>query len=143
MTLLASTPALILGAAALAAAGAATADDLCPPAATPADTMPAPEGWRAWRTDEARSYKLADMTFSDGPPEERALLSPASSVRHGSSRTDTYDFTAATLRDVWVICQYRNTTIALVRQSDLRGKRCQLEYAKNGPVGDLTSIACK
>ena len=137
------TCAVSLAVASLANMGAAMADDFCPAAATPADTMPAPDGWRAWRTDEARVYKLADVTFTDGPPEERVFLSPASTMRRGSDRVDSYDFTSSTLRDIWVVCQYRNTTIALVKQADLRGKRCQASYSKNGQASELKALTCK
>jgi hypothetical protein len=119
------------------------ADDFCPPTATPAETLPAPEGWRAWRTDEARAYKLADVTFTGGPPDERVFLSPASTSRQGGARVDSYDFTSPTLRDVWVVCQYRNTTIALVRQTDFHGKRCEASYAKNGQASEVKALSCK
>jgi hypothetical protein len=115
----------------------------CPASIVPPASTQAPDGWRAWRTSEAREFRLSDVAFSDGPPQERVFLnSNSSSLSHGK-RTEFYDFTPLTLRPIWIICQYARTDIALVQQTELKGKRCRLTYA--GPKahqGFAPAITC-
>jgi hypothetical protein len=114
----------------------------CPASAEPAETSPAPPGWRAWRSDEARTLKLRDVTFSDGQPEQRTFIRPVSSSHGPKGRIDKYDFASPTFQDIWLICQYEDTRIALVKQTDIRGKRCQVTYTRQGPKEAPSGIFC-
>jgi hypothetical protein len=120
--------------------GAAEAAErvICPPTTVPPETSPSPDGWRAWRSGEAKEFKLKGLAFSDGPPEERVFLNPIATTTKRTRRVDAYDFTSPTYREIWLICQYKGTDIALVRQTDLRGKRCRVLYDGRGAQASIT-----
>ncbi|MDB5946243.1 MAG: hypothetical protein JWQ33_1269 [Ramlibacter sp.] len=123
--------------------GISWAADVCPASAEPAETAPAPAGWRAWRSDEVRELRLVDVAFSDGPPEERAFITPGSSARRPGGRVDSYDFTSTSYRSVWHNCQYERTTIALVKETDVRGKRSQLSHRPDGGGQTRIAVSCR
>lgn len=119
-------------------------EDLCPATAQPPETAPAPEGWRAWRSDEARTQPLTSISFSDGDPQERVFLAPDASTTQDQRSVDLYDFTSPTLRKIWVICQYKGTSVALVRPTKLLGKKCGVDRAMQAGRGDGSSfISCR
>jgi len=130
-------------------AGAAAADASDPPLSCPATIVPpestrAPEGWRAWRVSEISGFRLIDVSFSDGPPEERVFLNAITARVVRGHRVETFDFTSEAFRAIWVMCQYSGTDIALVRETNIRGKRCRLTYP--GPKahqGRAPSVQCE
>jgi hypothetical protein len=133
-----------LAAAGSAGLAASAPPPVCPASIVPPETTQAPEGWRAWRVNEAREFRLSDLTFSDGPPQERVFLnSVAFHVKHGK-REEMYDFTSASVRQIWMICQYAGTDVALVRETDLRGRRCRLTYpGKQAHQGLAPTLSCE
>ena len=143
MTWIKCRSAALAAAAALFGPSVAVAGDVCPASAMPAEASSAPAGWRAWRSDEARELPLVNAGFSDGPPQERAFLNPVSSSQGRNSRVDTYDFRSSTLRTIWLICQYQGSTIALIRESGVRGKRCRVSHTLIGQNNTLVSISCE
>jgi hypothetical protein len=131
-----------------AAAGSADLGTSAPPLSCPSSIVPpestlAPEGWRTWRVGEAREFRLSDVAFSDGPPQERVFLNSIASRLNHSKREELFDFTSASLRPIWMICQYVGTDIALVRETEIRGRRCRLTYPGRQAHGGLPpNLSC-
>jgi hypothetical protein len=78
-----------------AAAGSADLGTSAPPLSCPSSIVPpestlAPEGWRAWRVGEAREFRLSDVAFSDGPPQERVFLNSIASRLNHSKREELF-----------------------------------------------------
>jgi hypothetical protein len=122
---------------------AAADETACPPSAKPPETAAAPEGWRVWRSDQSHEYKLAGVSFSDGPPEKRVFLNPSSSRPRGREHVDAYDFTAPSFREIWLICQYKDTPLSLIRATDARGKRCEVVSQSSTSRPESIAISCK
>jgi len=91
----------------------------------------------------ATTRQLADVLFAPGPVEDGAgyrfndgrTLMPASGSGHGDVLGFSYFFDPA--RAVWIVCRYRDTATAMVREAE--GLRyCRIEH--NRRSGEVTAI---
>lgn len=114
----------------------------CPKTSTVGQAGPAPPGWRSWRSSETQEFKLRDIAFSDGPPDDRIFINPLASSRNKSARIDSYDFASPTFGSIWLICQYEGTDISLVKETDNRGKRCAVSFVRRGSKQIVDRISC-
>ncbi len=75
--------------------------------------------------------------FSDGPPEDMALLKPESVVKSKGGLLSTWVLDKS--EQTWLICGYEMTTIQLSQRLPAKLRTCFVQVAKNGN----TSAWCK
>lgn len=119
----------------IAAQGAsATLPLACPDHITTKQTLTSPaEGWQT--SDNAFAVtdkKLRGMIygFSDGPPEDMALLKPDSIVKSKAGLLSTWVLDRS--EQTWLICRYEFTTIHLSRPLPAKLKKCFVQTDKDG-----------
>src|SRR4051794_34405027 len=115
----------------------------CPATAAPPLTTSAPSGWQAWRFGEARELKLEGISFSDGPPEHRVFLNPNSIDRQKDKLTEAFDFTSTKLGEIWFICRYEGSDIGYIKQTEFRGKQCDVIYSGRRSQKKFDRITCR
>ncbi|MDI1252319.1 STY0301 family protein [Thermomonas sp.] len=102
-------------------------------------TSPA-EGWQtSTNTFSVTDQKLRGTVygFSDGPPEEMALLKPDSIVKSKGGLLSTWVLDKS--EQTWLICGYDFTTIQLSKPLPAKLKKCFMQADGNGD----TSAWCK
>jgi hypothetical protein len=125
---------------ALAAAGAIEC-----PATLPVEESLAPhaaEGWTAYDTRQGPAYHFFGVTFSQGPPQDRVFLTPSKTVRTKSAHEDEYDFKSAGITDVWILCQYRDTSIGIAKKLETGVSRCRVTYDAKSGFRSVKSTEC-
>lgn len=102
------------------------------------------DGWQATQ-DQTRSVggKLGRtiMGFSDGHPEDRAILAPAGSSRsrqHKGMRANRWPLERS--EDVWFVCSYNQTTIQLSKPLPAGLRQC---FIGVDPVKGPTHAWCE
>lgn len=88
------------------------------------------------------AYYFYGVTFSDGPPQNRVFLTPVKTVRLKSKHEDVYDFKAAGITEVWLLCQYRDTSIGVARRLEPGIGRCRVIYDATTDFRSVKSIDC-
>lgn len=101
----------------------------------------AAEGWTAFDTRQGPAYHFFGVTFSQGPPANRVFLTPAKTVRLKTAHEDVYDFKGAEITDVWVLCQYRDTSIGIAKKLEGVGS-CRVTYDAKTNFRSVKSIDC-
>ena len=113
----------------------------CPEHITTTQTLTSQaEGWQTSNnTFSVTDQKLHGTVygFSDGPPEEMALLKPDSTLKNKGGLLSTWVLDKS--EQVWLICGYDFTTIQLSRRLPAKLRTCFVQVAKNGN----TSAWCK
>ncbi len=113
----------------------------CPEHITTKQTLTSPaEGWHtSTNTFSIEDQKLRGTIygFSDGPPEEMALLKPDSIVKNKSGLLSSWVLDKS--EQVWLICGYEFTTIQLSKPLPDKLKKCFMQTEKNA----TTSAWCK
>jgi hypothetical protein len=115
------------------------------PATLPVEQSLAPhaaEGWTAFDTRQGPAYHFFGVTFSDGPPQNRVFLMPAKTVRLKSTHEDVYDFKAAGITDLWILCQYRDTSIGIAKKLEPGIGNCRVTYDAKTGFRSVKSIDC-
>jgi hypothetical protein len=115
------------------------------PATVPVEESLAPhavEGWTAFDTRQGPAYHFFGVTFSQGPPQDRVFLTPAKTVRKKTAHEDLYDFKAAEITDVWILCQYRDTSIGIAKKLQPGIASCRVIYDAKTDFRSVRSIDC-
>jgi hypothetical protein len=101
----------------------------------------APEPWVAYDTKEGPDYIFYGVSFSDGPPKKRVFLVPSKTIRSGNVTEEIYDFKAANVSNVWLLCLYRDTSTAISRRIDGVG-RCRVTYDPKTGFRSVKAVDC-
>lgn len=106
----------------------------CPDYITTQQTLTAPiEGWNTSNdTFSVSDQKLRGSIygFSDGPPEEMALLKPDSTQKNKGGLLSTWVLDKS--EQTWLICGYDFTTIQLSKPLPAKLRVCSVQADKNG-----------
>jgi hypothetical protein len=101
------------------------------------------EPWVMYDTKQGAGYNFYDVTFSDGPPQNRVFLTPSKTIRSQHSRQELYDFKALQISVVWLLCLYRDTSIGISRKLDPAVGSCRVTYDPKTGFRSVLSIDCK
>ncbi|MEO5629967.1 MAG: STY0301 family protein [Thermomonas sp.] len=108
----------------------------CPDHITTKQTLTSPaEGWEtSTDTFSVTDKKLHGTVygFSDGPPEEMALLKPASILKSKGGLLSTWVLDQS--EQTWLICGYEFTTIQLSKALPAKLKKCFVQTDGNGNI---------
>ena len=113
----------------------------CPDHITTQQTLTSPAA--GWQTSN-NTFSVTDQKlhgtvygFSDGPPEEMALLAPDSTLKNKGGLLSTWMLDKS--EQTWLICGYDFTTIQLSKRLPAKLKKCFVQTDKDGN----TSAWCK
>ncbi|HTZ00438.1 MAG TPA: STY0301 family protein [Rhodocyclaceae bacterium] len=97
----------------------------CPPRISAIQKLAQPvPGWReSLPADDGHFLALA--MFSDGAPEKQAWLVPDSEDQP-KNKVSTAKWKFAASENIWLSCQYRQTTVMVSRQLPAGLKRCSI-----------------
>lgn len=122
---------LMMGVSALASTGSVELS--CPAQIETRQELSAPIA--DWHSSINRSMtiegklRVASMSFSDGPPEQMAILAPDKTRKSRKSKgafINTWNFEVS--ESVWFSCGYQQTTIELSKPLPPGLKQCSIEY---------------
>ena len=96
-----------------------------------------PPGWStsndAGNLTLEKSHLLTGTGFYDGPPEERALLAPTQTRKHGKNFSNLWKLDSGAGK-YWFACNYNQTTVLLTKQLPEKPLHCTAEYAGDSPI---------
>lgn len=115
---------LILGAAAPGQPKTFQCPEKLPEVAQSLTTTPA--GWQPGK--QAIPLWLYSITLFDGPVEEMAALAPDGRAKAANAITDTWTLDATSPRDLWLQCNYANTTITLAKPLGKGFRKCVARF---------------
>jgi hypothetical protein len=101
-------------------------------------------GWTTMIDDSPP--RLANITFYDGPPQQRASLIYDQKMRVAGKETATWHFLPRADRQIWVGCSYTGTGIVLTKALPPSTSTCAVTYDTRQTVAGLpsiTKIVCK
>jgi hypothetical protein len=117
----------------------------CPPTIDVRQQLTTPvSGWTS--LDEDSPYRLANVTFYDGRPQDHVSLVPDTSRKSGDHETSTWQFSLQSDRRVWIACQYGSTSISLAQELSAGTRACTVVYNLRQRVDGLPiveSVNCK
>jgi hypothetical protein len=102
-----------------------------------------PEGsWVALDTYFSNVHHFDAISFSNGPPTDRAFLSPDQSVTKKYKKNDVYIFPSGMKSQVWVLCQYLDTSVSIARPLTEVHHRCEVTYDSLTAFASVKSVNC-
>jgi hypothetical protein len=115
------------------------------PASIPVQESVAPAAVQPWLVYDTKEgpYNFYGVTFSDGPPQNRLFLAPSKAIRSKSSRQEIYDFKSAQVTAVWLLCLYRDTSIAISRKLEGSVARCRVTYDPKTQFRSVKAVDCE
>ncbi|MRX08437.1 hypothetical protein GJ697_11375 [Pseudoduganella sp. FT25W] len=123
--------------------GAESASLVCPDVVSAAAITVASSDWAA---RPSGNFRLSSAGFSNGPPEKRADLKPASVERKGAQTVETWRFDVEFRDGLWLVCGYGGAAgeITLAKQILPQYATCSVSYKPSSKVGARTiNIACR
>jgi hypothetical protein len=99
--------------------------------------------WVVYDRKEGPAYNFYDVAFSDGPPQNRVFLAPSKTVRSKNAKQEVYDFKSAQITAVWLLCLYRDTSIAISKRIEPSVGRCRVTYDPKTLFRSVKSIDCE
>lgn len=99
------------------------------------------EGWDAYIDELNSRHSLEGITFFDGHPKEMASLAPDNENTQDHKLTWTF----GPKQEIWLVCKYKNTKVALIKKLAKDVKSCTVSYATQQFTvnSDVESISCK
>jgi hypothetical protein len=102
------------------------------------------EGWKSTLDDTPS--RLAQITFYDGNPDEKASLIPDRTSKSGGKETSIWNFNFKTAGGIWLACGYSGTSVVLIRQLPPKTASCSVTYNPRQRISGLPVIehlSCK
>lgn len=98
--------------------------------------------WAAYDRKQGPAYNFYGVAFSDGPPPNRVFLTPSKTVQSKDAKQEIYDFKSARITAVWLLCLYRDTSIALSKKIEPAVVRCRVSYDSSTQFRTVKMIDC-
>jgi hypothetical protein len=101
-------------------------------------------GWESFLADSP--VRLANVTFFDGPPKEKASLVDTQRKKEAGHETATWQFTRTAGQHIWIACSYSGTAVMLTQQLSEKINSCTVTYNSRQLVAGtpmIESIVCK
>ena len=101
-------------------------------------------GWRAVLDDTP--HLLANITFYEGPPEERASLVNDTTTKTVGKETATWRFLPGAGRQIWVTCSYAGAAVTLAKSLPAKIGACSVTYNTRQHIDGLPvieQVSCK
>jgi hypothetical protein len=95
-------------------------------------------GWIP-KLDDAPN-KLAEITFYDGEPEQKASLVNDSVTRTGTTETAIWHFKPGQDRQIWLSCSYSRTAVLVTQSLPRKTSTCSVAYDPRQTVAGLPLI---
>ncbi len=126
-------------------AGHAEADtEKCPLTIAVKEALAAPvDGWRAFDANGPGLYTFYGAMLSEGPPDDRVILTPAVLTHTKHERTEIYDVSAVALDHLWLTCLYRDTSVTLSKKLAGSFKECRLTYDPKTGFETVRQVNCR
>ena len=100
-----------------------------------------PSGWQTSGVNSnlARHF-LSAVTFTLGPPSERAFLRPSDKRDAGAGKTtEVFELSPAQGHEGWLVCMYLNTPAVVFKPLAEKPQRCEVTYSDKA----VSAIECK
>ena len=111
----------------------------CPDSVDVNQQLTAPvSGWTTMIDDSPP--RLANITFYDGPPQQRASLIYDQRIRIAGKETATWHFLPRADRQIWVGCSYAGTAVVLTKALPPSTSMCAVTYDPRRTVAGLPAI---
>lgn len=113
--------------AAFCLSASAIEKDTCPPRIRAAQTISSPklEGWSNFDTND--EHPFVNVSFSAGPPDGKAILTPSAERQKGKLSFATWNFPKSET-EYWVSCEYAETTVVVAKPLGRDITSCTAEY---------------
>jgi hypothetical protein len=96
------------------------------------------EGWKTM-LDET-PHRLANITFYDGPPKEKASLVNDQTTKAAGKETAKWHFIPRGDRSIWVACSYASTAVVLTKMLPPKTNTCSVTYNTQQRIAGLPII---
>ncbi len=101
----------------------------CPAALTVQQSADAgPDGWQVFNTHDKHPY--VGVSFSEGPPDKKAILAPNSEKKAGGAKLAVWTLTKSA-EGYWVSCLYSETSATVAKKLPDDVTYCEVEYDRN------------
>jgi hypothetical protein len=98
-------------------------------------------GWQVFNGNFREVHHFYGVAFSQGPPADLVYLNPRKATSKTKGKVEVYDFGSQIQGDLWISCQYRDTSQIIAHRLDPKPLKCQVVYdAKR--VNTVTSVTC-